>query len=215
MQREAGEAVTGMPRKFKVVLACSARQIGKTAVLAEHLHASCPYAFPEDPVIRSQAIEDAMLFFQIQEPAVCVLRHIDSEACPKGPEDLELWKTVQRESVPALYAEGISSDGFWSSHVQTYLERDMCPPINLKNERGFCNFMIAAAARSGQLFDAMSIASDIDAGYKTIQSRSSILQASKTHQDHLSVLARYRQAARRDAKDAFHGYGPHMPSCVL
>lgn len=80
--------------EFKVVLACGARQIGKTAVLAEHLHASCPYAFPEDSVIRSQAVEDAMLFSQIQEPAVCVLHHIDSEACPKGPEDLELWKIV-------------------------------------------------------------------------------------------------------------------------
>ena len=110
-----------------------------------------------------QAVEDAMLFSQIQEPAVCVLRHIDSEACPKGPEDLELWKIAQHESVPSLYAEGISSDRFWSSHVQTYLERDMHPPINLKIERGFCNFMIAAAARSGQLFDATSIASGIDA----------------------------------------------------
>lgn len=249
-RREIEQTIDEMLHEFKVVLVTGARQVGKTTVLAEHLHGSYSYVSLEDPAARNQAAEDAVLFFQINtlpliidevqrlpelfqtikfivdrsgrkgsivlaseqayrhlqglseslagrigilemsslslrelmhqvsEPAAYVPHYIDAQACPKGPDDLELWKIIQRGSMPVLYADDVSWDRFWSSYVQTYLERDVRSLINLKNERGFYNFMIAAAARSGQLFDATDIANDINVDYKTIQSWSSILQAS-------------------------------------
>ena len=80
--------------------------------------------------------------------------------------------------MPQLVASDIPWDRFWSSYVQAYLERDVRALINLKDERKFYNFMVAMAARSGQLLNASSIANDIDVDYKTVQAWTSILQAS-------------------------------------
>lgn len=95
-----------------------------------------------------------------------------------SPEHLDLWATIQRGSMPQLVASDIPWDRFWSSYVQAYLERDVRALINLKDERKFYNFMVAMAARSGQLLNASSIANDIDVDYKTVQAWTSILQAS-------------------------------------
>lgn len=94
------------------------------------------------------------------------------------PGDFDLWATIQRGSMPQLVVDDIPWDRFWSSYVQAYLERDVRALVNLKDERKFYNFMIAVAARSGQLFNASSIANDIDVDYKTVQAWMSILQAS-------------------------------------
>lgn len=94
------------------------------------------------------------------------------------PESFDLWEHIQRGSMPELVATDIRWDRFWSSYVSAYLERDVRALVNLKNERGFYNFMIAAAARSGQLFNASDIANDVGVDYKTVQSWTSILQAS-------------------------------------
>lgn len=90
----------------------------------------------------------------------------------------ELWEHIQRGSMPELYATDIPWDRFWSSYVQAYLERDVRDLVNLKNERKFYNFLVVCAARTGELFNASSIAKDIDVDYKTVQSWVSILQAS-------------------------------------
>lgn len=91
---------------------------------------------------------------------------------------LELWARIQRGFMPELYATDIPWDRFWTNYVQAYLERDVRDLVNLKNERKFYEFMIACAARTGELFNASSIASDLGIDYKTVQSWISILQAS-------------------------------------
>ena len=212
-RREIEQTIDEMLRKFKVVLVTGARQVGKTTVLAEHLKGSYSYVSLEDPAIRNQAAEDAVLFLrintlpliidevqrlpelfqtikfivdrsgrkgsivlaneqayrymhaseslagrigilemsgltlrelmhQVSKPAAYIPHYIGPEACPKGPDDLELWKIIQRGSMPALYADDISWDRFWSSYVQTYLERDVRSLISLKNERGFYNIAV-------------------------------------------------------------------------
>lgn len=102
-----------------------------------------------------------------------------------GPSDLkepdsgfDLWGHMQRGEMPQLCATDIPWDRFWTGYIQTYLERDVRDLINLKNERKFFEFMVAAAARTGQLFNASDIANAIDVDYKTVQSWVSILQAS-------------------------------------
>lgn len=94
------------------------------------------------------------------------------------PSDFNLWGRIQRGSMPQLCATDIPWERFWTSYTQAYLERDVRDLINLKSERKFFDFMVAAAARSGQLFNASDIANSIDVDYKTVQSWVSILQAS-------------------------------------
>lgn len=94
------------------------------------------------------------------------------------PADFNLWKRIQRGSMPQLCATDVPWERFWTSYTQAYLERDVRDLINLKSESKFYDFMVAAAARSGQLFNASDIANAIDVDYKTVQSWLSILQAS-------------------------------------
>lgn len=67
---------------------------------------------------------------------------------------------------------------FYNSYIQTYLERDVRQAINLRNRRKFYNFMVAAAARTGQLLNASDMANDVDVSVKTIQSWILVLEAS-------------------------------------
>ena len=94
------------------------------------------------------------------------------------PDEFNLWERIQHGSMPALCATDIPWERFWTSYTQSYLERDVRDLINLRNESKFYDFMVAAAARSGQLFNASDIANAIDVDYKTVQSWISILQAS-------------------------------------
>ncbi|HIS39352.1 MAG TPA: ATP-binding protein [Candidatus Aphodovivens avistercoris] len=94
------------------------------------------------------------------------------------PGSFDLWERIQRGSMPELCASDIPWDRFWTSYTQAYLERDVRDLINLKNESKFYDFMVAAAACSGQLFNASDIANAINVDYKTVQSWLSILQAS-------------------------------------
>lgn len=94
------------------------------------------------------------------------------------PSGFDLWQRIQRGSMPQLCATDVPWERFWTSYTQTYLERDVRDLINLRSERKFFDFMVAAAARTGQLFNASDIANSIDVDYKTVQSWTSILQAS-------------------------------------
>ena len=107
-----------------------------------------------------------------------VPRMIEREDVKTAPQDFDLWAHMQRGSMPRLCATDIPWDVFWSSYVQAYLERDVRELMKLKDERKFYDFMVAAAARTGQLFNASDIANSIGVDYKTVQSWVSILRAS-------------------------------------
>lgn len=94
------------------------------------------------------------------------------------PHNFNLWQHIQRGSMPELCATNIPWEQFWSGYTKAYLERDVRDLINLKSERKFFDFMVAAASRSAQLFNASDIANTIDVDHKTVQSWVSILQAS-------------------------------------
>ena len=118
------------------------------------------------------------LAMRSSERRAYIPRQLGRGECPQAPVDFDLWGHIQRGSMPQLCATDIPWDRFWSSYVQAYLERDVRALVNLRSERKFYDFMVAAAARSGQLFNASDIASDIGVDYKTVQDWTSILQAS-------------------------------------
>jgi len=92
----------------------------------------------------------------------------------------DIWEAIHRGSLPELQNQKIDWDEYYSNYVRSYIERDVRDLITLKDETLFYNFLVAVAARTGQLFSARNIANDIGVSLKTIQNWSSILEASGT-----------------------------------
>ena len=99
-------------------------------------------------------------------------------AKPKHVEDLDIWSIIHRGSMPELQDNSVDWDSFYSDYVSSYLERDVRDLINVKDEAKFYSFMVACAARSGQLFNATDIGNAIDVDHKTVKAWLSVLQAS-------------------------------------
>lgn len=99
-------------------------------------------------------------------------------AKPKHVQDLDIWSVIHRGSMPELQNSSVEWDSFYSDYVATYLERDVRDLINVKDETKFYSFMVACAARSGQLFNASDIGNTIDVNHKTVKAWLSVLQAS-------------------------------------
>lgn len=97
---------------------------------------------------------------------------------PRSPKGFNLWAHIQRGSMPRLQDTEMDWYSFYNSYIQTYLERDVRQAINLRDRRKFYNFMVAAAARTGQLLNASDMANDVDVSVKTIQGWISVLEAS-------------------------------------
>lgn len=97
---------------------------------------------------------------------------------PKRATDMDIWDIIHRGSMPELQEESVDWDSFYSDYVAAYLERDVRDLINVRDESKFYSFMVACAARSGQLFNATDIGNAIDIDGKTVKAWLSVLQAS-------------------------------------
>lgn len=95
-----------------------------------------------------------------------------------APDGFDLWAHIQRGSMPRLQDADVDWHAYYTSYIRSYLERDVRQLVNLKDERAFYNFMIAVAARTGQLLNASDIANAVGVDVKTIQGWISVLQAS-------------------------------------
>lgn len=93
-------------------------------------------------------------------------------------ESFDIWEHIHRGSMPRLQEREIDWNDYYSSYVRSYLERDVRQLLSLKDEQKFFNFMIACAARTGQLLNASDIAGTVGADTKTVQGWLSVLQAS-------------------------------------
>lgn len=90
-----------------------------------------------------------------------------------------LYRDIWRGSYPAIAIdEGLDRDLFYSSYVQTYLQRDVRDLARVGDESAFLRFLRAAAARTGQLLNMADLARDADVAPNTAKSWLSILQAS-------------------------------------
>lgn len=96
------------------------------------------------------------------------------EKCLKQYGDL--WEVIHRGQYPELYEnEEKEWEDFYSSYVNTYLERDVADLVNTKNLLTFTRFMTAVAARTGNVLVYSSIASEVGVDVKTIISWINIL----------------------------------------
>lgn len=66
----------------------------------------------------------------------------------------------------------------YPSYTKTYLERDVRDLLNVKDMRQFSMFLKLCAGRIGSIYNATELANEVGVSSKTIQSWTSILQAS-------------------------------------
>lgn len=96
-------------------------------------------------------------------------------ACRAEEVDCRIW----RGGFPALETDrSMDRDLFYSSFVQTYLQRDVRDLTQVGDLETFTRFLRACAARTAQLLNYADLARDVDISVGTAKNWLSILQAS-------------------------------------
>lgn len=97
----------------------------------------------------------------------------------KSLSNSDLWRIIHRGSMPELHRyDDTDWQLFYSSYIKTYIERDVRQTINVKDLSLFSRFMLALAARTGQLVNYSALANELGVDSKTVKEWISILEAS-------------------------------------
>ena len=93
---------------------------------------------------------------------------------------MDVYNQIWRGSYPKAiqYADKKTSGRFYSSYIQTYINRDVKDSLNVSDNTAFYNFISAVAARTGQLLNYSDIARDVGIDVKTSKSWLSVLETS-------------------------------------
>jgi uncharacterized protein len=92
----------------------------------------------------------------------------------------ELYRLIWRGALPAIALNpAMERDLFFSSYVQTYLQRDVRDLARVGDELAFLRFLRATAARTGQLLNLADLARDADVAPNTAKGWLSILQTAE------------------------------------
>ncbi len=79
---------------------------------------------------------------------------------------------------PRLYSSSIEPPDFYSSYIQTYLERDLHQLKQVQNLSAFQNFLKMCAFRTGQIINYSSLAQDCGITHNTAKEWLSLLETS-------------------------------------
>ncbi len=86
-----------------------------------------------------------------------------------------IWDLIHKGSYPELYDVDREWQDFYSSYVDTYLERDINELI-VEDSITFLKFLTAVAARTGELLNYANIAGDVGVSEPTVKKWISILE---------------------------------------
>ena len=92
------------------------------------------------------------------------------------PDSLE--ELLVRGLYPPLYDRDIFSGDWFSGYIATYVERDARQLINVRDLSAFQRFVKMCAARTGQILNLSSLASDCGITHNTAAAWISVLEAS-------------------------------------
>jgi len=114
------------------------------------------------------------------EPFLPTQDNLYRRAATAGKTSLDaIFRHIWSGGYPALIAGPAKDrDLFYSSYLQTYLQRDVRDLAQVVNAETFLRFLRACAARTGQLLNCSELARDVDVSVKTAQHWLSILTAS-------------------------------------
>lgn len=92
----------------------------------------------------------------------------------------ELYRLIWRGAFPAIALnDAVDRDLFYSSLLQTYLQRDIRDLARVGDEMAFLRFLRATAARTGQILNLAELARDADVAPNTAKNWLSILQTAE------------------------------------
>ena len=98
------------------------------------------------------------------------------ERTPKGLNDI--YERIYTGSMPAAYAGAFGFERFYSSYVNTYLQRDIRDLAQVGDELAFLNFMTACAARTSQMVNYAELAKEVGISAPTAKQWLSVLVSS-------------------------------------
>ena len=104
-----------------------------------------------------------------------------NQARPQGKRQslMSLFERIWLGSYPRLNREGAGTrDIFYRSYIQTYIQRDVQDVLKVSDQIAFNRFLVATAARTGQLLNYASLARDVGIDNKTAKSWLSVLETS-------------------------------------
>lgn len=89
-----------------------------------------------------------------------------------------IWEIIHRGGYPEMQNPDMDWAMFFASYVKTYLERDVRELAAVQDLDAFRRFMVACAARTGQMLNYANIAEEVGKDANTIKNWISILEAS-------------------------------------
>lgn len=89
-----------------------------------------------------------------------------------------IWNIIHRGGYPAMQDPEMDWSIFFSSYIKTYLERDVRELAAVQDMDAFRRFMVACAARTGQVLNYSNIADEIGKDANTIKKWISVLESS-------------------------------------
>jgi len=101
---------------------------------------------------------------------------LERQKTVKTPNNI--WEIIHRGSYPELQKKEVEWATFYADYVKTYIERDVRELSAVQNLDVFRRFMIAVAARTGEVLNYSNLASEVGKDVTTIKNWVSILEAS-------------------------------------
>jgi predicted AAA+ superfamily ATPase len=136
---------------------------------------NAPNSKPFIPELTTQEIEP----LTAKELGVPAGRAREESYIPAASQSSGVYKHIWEGSLPELYADKkLNREAFYSSYIQSYIERDVRDFYNVAKPMQFYNFISAVAARTGNLVNYSNLASDIGVDVKTAQTWMGILERS-------------------------------------
>lgn len=89
-----------------------------------------------------------------------------------------IWKIIHNGSYPEMQEKNKDWNMFYASYIKTYLEKDIRELNAVQNLDSFRRFMVACAARTGQMLNYSNIASEVGIDASTVKAWISILESS-------------------------------------
>lgn len=90
----------------------------------------------------------------------------------------DVFARIYKGSMPSLYESSHNLDVFFSSYVQTYLQRDIKDLTQVGDELTFFKFLTAVSARTSQMLNYAELARDVGISQPTAKQWMSILVSS-------------------------------------
>lgn len=94
------------------------------------------------------------------------------------PEGAALDEMIFKGFYPRIYDQDISPAQVYGDYFETYIERDLRQPVNVKNLSLFQRFVTLCAGRAGQLLNLSNLADDTGISHSTAREWLTVLQAS-------------------------------------